>query len=185
MKNRAVAGSACSVSFVLICILGGAPTEIVAQEPFVFGPGVRLRVTAPDCALRGQAATFRALRADTLILESTECPLASVTRLDVSGGQKSHTLLGAGIGLAAGGLGAVVFCEAVEKTGCELVYDDNATLKVALIVGAIGAVAGGLVGHFIKTDRWEEVPLERLRVSLTPQRDGRFAAWVLGDVLAT
>jgi hypothetical protein len=83
--------------------------------------------------------------------------------------------MGAGIGLAAGGLGAVVYCEVVEKGGCELVYDDNATLKAALIVGAIGAVAGGLVGYFIKTDRWEEVPLERLRVSLAPQLDGGFA----------
>ncbi len=76
---------------------------------------------------------------------------------------------------AAGALGAVVYCEVVEKGGCELVYDDNATLKVALIVSAIGAVAGGIVGYFIKTDRWEEIPLERLRVSLAPQRDGGFA----------
>ena len=44
-----------------------------------------------------------------------------------------------------------------------------------VIVGAIGTVAGGLVGYFIKTERWEEVPLERLRVSLAPQRDGGFA----------
>ena len=27
----------------------------------------------------------------------------------------------------------------------------------------------------IKTDRWEEVPLDRLRVSFAPQRDARFA----------
>jgi len=73
------------------------------------------------------------------------------------------------------GVGAVVFCEVVEKGGCELAYDDNATLKAALIVSAIGAVAGGIVGYFIKTDRWEEIPLEGLRVSLAPQPDGGFA----------
>ena len=28
----------------------------------------------------------------------------------------------------------------------------------------------GIAGHFIKTDRWEEVPLERLPVSLALQR---------------
>ena len=171
--KKAVAGSAGSITFVLICIFGGASTEIAAQEPLASGS--RVRVTAPECGLSGQAATFRALRADTLVLETTECPLASVTRLDVSRGQKSHALLGAGIGLAAGALGAVVFCEVVEKGGCELAYDDNATLKAALIVSAIGAVAGGIVGYFIKTDRWEEVPLERLRVSLAPQGDGGFA----------
>ena len=47
MKNRAVKGSERSITFVLICIFGGAPTEIAAQEPLVFEPGVRVRVTAP------------------------------------------------------------------------------------------------------------------------------------------
>ena len=103
MKNRAVKGSGRSIPFIFICIFGGASTEIAAQEPLASGS--RVRVTAPDCALRGEAATFRALRADTLVLETTECPLASVTRLDVSRGQKSHVLLGAGIGFGAGALG--------------------------------------------------------------------------------
>ena len=170
--HRAVKGSGRSILFVLICIFGGASTEIAAQGPLASGS--RVRVTAPECALRGEAATFRAFRADTLVLETTQCPLASVTRLDVSGGQKSHALLGAGIGLAAGALGAVVICEVVEKGGCELA-DDDIRLEAALITGAIVGAAGGLVGYFIKTDRWEEVPLERLRVSFTPQPDGRFA----------
>ena len=62
-------GSGRSITFVLICIFGGAPTEMAAQEPFVFEPGVRVRVTAPDCDLRGQATGFQALRADPLVLE--------------------------------------------------------------------------------------------------------------------
>ena len=174
MESRAVNGSGPSIAFVLIGIFGAAPTESAAQEPLVLEPGVRVRVTALDCGLRGQATEFRALRADTLVLDTTECPLASVTRFDVSQGQKSHTLLGAGIGLAAGALGAVVFCEVVEKGSCEL-FDDDIRLEAALITGAIVGLAGGIVGNFIKTDRWEEVPLERLRVSLAPQRDGWFA----------
>ena len=71
--------------------------------------------------------------------------VASVTRLDVSRGQKSHILLGAGIGFAAGALGAVVFCEVVEKGSCEL-FDDDIRLEAALITGAIGGVVGGFVG---------------------------------------
>jgi hypothetical protein len=31
-----------------------------------------------------------------------------------------------------------------------------------------------MVGGSIKTDRWREVPLDRLRVGFAPQRDGRF-----------
>ena len=56
-------------------------------------------MTALDCGLRGGATGFRALRADTLVLDTTECPLASVTRFDVSRGRKSHARLGAGIGV--------------------------------------------------------------------------------------
>ena len=111
---------------------------------------------------------------DTLILGATECPLASVTRLDVSRGLKSNGGVGAAIGFPAGALLTVAYCKAVDKTGCEL-FDDDLTPFLALVFGALGGVVGGIVGHNIKTDRWEEVPLERLRVSLTPQPDGRFA----------
>ncbi len=172
MKNRAVKGSGRSIPFVLICIFGGASTEIAAQEPLASGS--RVRVTAPGCGLRGQAATFRVLRSDTLVLETTECPLASVTRLDVSRGQKSNTSLGLFIGFATGAFGAVVYCKTLDVSGCKL-FDDDLTPLVALVSAGVGALVGGIVGHNIKTDLWEEVPLERLSVSLTPQRDGRFA----------
>ncbi len=180
--HRTVNGSGYSILFVLICIFVGASTEMAAQESLPVEPGVRVRVTAPECELRGQAATFRALRADTLVLETTECPLASVTRLDVSRGRKSHALLGATIGLAAGALGAVIYCKSADKTEfydkgeCSTFFgNDNLTLAFAVIYGGLGGVAGGLVGYLIKTERWEEIPLERLRVSLAPQRDGGFA----------
>jgi hypothetical protein len=43
------------------------------------------------------------------------------------------------------------------------------------VVGGLGgALIGALIGSASKTDRWQEVPLDRLRVSLGPQRDGRF-----------
>ena len=171
MKKRAVKGSGCSIPFVLICIFGGAPTEITAQEPLPFYPGVRVRVTAPDCGLRGRATEFRALRAETLVLDTTECPLASVTRLDVSRGRKSWVGLGIFIGVPAGALGAVVYCKTLDVSGCKL-FGDDLTGAVAIAFGALGFLAGGIVGHFVKTELWEEVPVERLSVSLAPQRDG-------------
>ena len=170
---RAVKGSGRFIPFVLICIFAGAPTKIASQEPLVFEPGVRLRVTGLDCGLRGRVTEFRALRADTLVLETTQCPLASVTRLDVIRGQP-HAKLGAGIGFAAGFVGAIVYCKTVDVSGCVL-FDDDLTPAVALIFGGLGGLVGGITGYFIKTDRWEQVPLERLRVSLIPQPDGRFA----------
>ena len=67
MKKRTLTGT-----FVFICIFGGAPTEIAAQEPSVLEPGARVRVTAVDCGLRGRATEFRALRAGTLVLDTTD-----------------------------------------------------------------------------------------------------------------
>ena len=177
--HRAVKGSGRSIPFVLICIFGGAPTEMAAQESLPVEPGVRVRVTASECELRGQVATLQALRADTLVLESTECSLASVTHLDVSRGQRSHALLGAGIGFAAGTLGTVIYCsgnrnEFSDEGKCEVLGRDFTLLATGL-VGAAGGIVGVIMGYVIKTDRWEEVPLDQLRVSLAPRRDGGFA----------
>ncbi len=174
VKKRAVLGSGCSILVVFICIFGGAPTEIAGQGRLVLEPGSRVRVTAPGCGLREQVTRYRALRAGTLVLDTTECPLASVTRLDVSRGRTSHTALGAGIGLAAGGVGTIIYCKAVDEYGCQL-FDDDLTPIMALIFGAGGALVGGIAGHHMETDRWEEVPLKRLRVTIGPQLDGGFA----------
>lgn len=175
MKNRAVAGPGRSISLVLICISGGVPTEIVAQEPLSFEPGARVRVTAPGCGLRGGATGLSALRGDTLVLENTECPMATVTRFEVSRGQKSNLMRGAGIGFAAGVVGTLVGC-----LGGSCEFGDNGVYtdlrpEFAIAVGLMGGVVGGIIGYFVKTERWEEVPLDRLRVSLTPQRDGQLA----------
>jgi hypothetical protein len=40
-------------------------------------------------------------------------------------------------------------------------------------IGATGgALLGALFGALIRTDRWEEVPLDQFRVSVMPRRDG-------------
>ena len=41
------------------------------------------------------------------------------------------------------------------------------------VVSVAGAMVGIVVGALIKTERWEEVPFDQLRVSFVPQRDGR------------
>ncbi len=66
--------------------------------------------------------------------------------------------IGAGIGAAAGD------------------PDDDlyplAIFAGAVIGGGSGLLIGSLVGASIKTDRWEAVPLERIRVSLMPAGNG-------------
>jgi hypothetical protein len=45
----------------------------------------------------------------------------------------------------------------------------------ALVFGAVGGFVGGGIGAMSSSERWKEVPLDRLRVSIVPLRDGRFA----------
>ena len=156
-----------SVAIALICFFGGPQTEMAAQEPLQHG--VRVRVTAPDCGLRGQARTYQVLRGDTLVFLTTECPVASVTRLEVSRGRETHVEAGVYLGAPAGALATLAICQLVEPPCGDL------TVTLAFIYGALGGLLGAIVGFAIETDRWEEIPLERLRVSLVPQRDSRFA----------
>jgi hypothetical protein len=122
--------------------------------------------------------TFWAWEGDSLIMESNGNALAlsldSVTTLEVSAGRRSQTGLGMGIGGVAGFLvGAVV-----GETSCAddvIVTSGQCAIAAGLVFGIGGALLGGVVGTATKTDRWVAVPLDRLRVSFAPQRDGRFA----------
>jgi hypothetical protein len=165
---------------MFIAALLSAPfTSVIAQEqPPPLEPGQRVRVSAP--AAFGddwQVATIEALRGDTLVLTIDSLmsllPLGVVTRLEASRGRRSNTVAGA----VSGGvlLGGVVL-------GFGLAFDppigDRPTTgevaKGTAIGAVIGAGLGALIGSGIKKDRWEEVPLDQLRVSVVPQRDGRF-----------
>ncbi len=163
---------------VALAVLALSPfTAGLAQEQALpLEPGTRVRVTAPALGLDKQAATFETVIGDTLVLSvdsTTFFPLASVARLDVYRGRKSHSGRGAMIGALPGAvIGGVV---AHELCTDEWMAADKAA-ECALLGGVIGAGVGmgvgAIVGSLIKTDRWVEVPLDRFRVSIVPQHDG-------------
>ena len=168
------------LTIIPLTVLAVTPfTSVTAQEqPPPVEPGARVRVTAPDLGINRQVATFDALESGVLIVtaDSTmRCPLSDVTRLDVHKGRESHLWFGAGLGFVTGALVGATWgtsggsdCGDLDQLNCQLFG--------AAILAAPGALIGGLVGGFLwKTDRWEEVPLDRLRVSFVPQRNGRFA----------
>ncbi len=169
---------------ILVAVLAFGP---LAGATAQVGPGERVRVTfcTPDLSCAGSSrisvGTLLAWKADSLVVESDgdtlAVPLDMVTGLDVSLGQKSRTLKGAGIGAlvgAAAGLATAAIACAIAGD-C---YDDGLTGLVYAYLGGLGAVAGALTGAIIgstmEVDRWVDVPLDRLRVSFGPQRDGRF-----------
>jgi hypothetical protein len=72
--------------------------------------------------------------------------------------------------------GAMVF-----RLGYELSHPSDLDPGYATILGAsFGAAAGLVIGPIVGAVRggWQEVPLERVRVSFAPQRDGRLALGV-------
>ena len=150
-------------------------TAVAQQQPLSLEPGARVRITAPYLGIKKQAATFQALRGDTLVVmaDSTmRCPLAAVTRLDVYRGRKSHPWRGAAVGAAVGGVGAL----AVTVAACSTEEFDCSNKSYPAAAVGVGILGGGLIGLGIgaltKTDRWEEVPVDQIRVSFVPRRDG-------------
>ncbi len=141
-------------------------------------PGARVRVTAPDLGINKYNGWMRGVVGDTLTVDTLRLPLASVTRFEVHRGRKSTVgrgaLIGAAVGAGSGAvLGAIAFSE-------DCIMDPDPCPAAGALMGAItfglpGLLVGTIVGALTKTDRWEAVPLGRIRVTFTPVRNGRLA----------
>ena len=172
------------LSIIPLAVLAFAPlTRVTAQEPPPVKVGDRVRVTAPGLGVPNRDGILRLLDADSLVMRPEYggpsrlvIPLASLTRFEVHRGGKSHVGAGAGYGALAGaviGVGSAAILCSNATFGCA-----EFTGGVYLVLGGGGAVAGlligSIVGALITTERWEEIPLDRLRLQVAPQRDGRF-----------
>ncbi len=169
----------------LVTVLALAPlTSVTAQEPPPVKVSDRVRVTAADLNIREFEGRLRRLHNDSVVVRPeyggappVVIPLASLTRLEVRR-WKSHAGAGAKYGALTGAAIGVVSAAIVCSSDC-----DGFTVPVYLVLGGGGTIAGlligSIVGALITTERWEEIPLDRLRVSFAPQRDGRFALGLL------
>ncbi len=176
-----------------VAILAVTPfATVTAQQPL--SAGRRVRITAPGLGLARFTSAVTAMSPDTLNLSGLRIPIASITKLEIARGTKSIGIgRGAGIGFLVGALtGAIIGatyespepeCESASQgddpigiaVGCtDVISPEMLVIGGAIVLGAVGAGIGAVIGS-IKSDRWEEVPLDQLRVSFVPQRDGRFA----------
>lgn len=162
-----------TLAAAMLAAIGAA--DLHGQAPLP-EPGTRVRATVRVTGTDRLQGTIVSVGGDTLRMRALAggtiraIPWASVARLDVWRGQRSHLLAGAGIGLLVGaGAGlAITYASCTPDVDC---FSAGITLFGAT---AAGGLSGGLVGALLwKTDRWEEVPLDRLRVTVVPQRDGR------------
>ncbi len=153
-RRRAVA----AVIFVVLACISGASAEIAAQDTLTVAVGERVRVSTESGATH--VGLLGAMTSGALEVQgeggSQRFSVASVTRLDVSRGQKSRVGIGILVGAAAGALGAVIYCsgkknEFSDEGRCVL-FDDDTTPFQALIFGGLGGLVGGITGYFVKTE---------------------------------
>ena len=177
---------------ILVAILAFVPLVSAAAQ---LRPGTRVRVTHPLICLpptycvgprQKSVGTFLAWKADSLVMESNGDTLAVpqdfVTKLEVSTGRgysKAHAIAGMIGGMFVGSLiGIAIAAVTAPEEGCSgvgLKRTEGNCLFYGWTLGFLGGfLVGGVIGSVIPGDRWVDAPLDRLRVSLWPQRDGRF-----------
>ncbi len=172
---------ALKVTALILTLLPAAPVSLLAQQAPPVAPGDRVRVTAPGIQSQRFVGTVIETGADTCLLKVEGRPaplplaLAAVTQLEVSRGQANKGKTGAIIGGAVGaGIGVAVIISSYEEDCSSQLLSDlcefgNAmALLSPLALGVAGAVLGNVIGKSIESERWEEVPLDRLRVGLSP-----------------
>lgn len=188
MKSRMLVRSS-SVFLTGILLATPAPAEDLAPRRPSPGwgaalvAGARVRVTAAvpgrfTGVTVGRLVKFGA--EDLTLIDSEagtvlELPISSVTRLEVSHGRRRHGRLGLLIGAAVGiplGLAAI----SDSAGGCGFTYYAPCTTADKVwSAGLSGALFGGLgvlIGHKVVTERWSDAPVDRLRVTVRPERGG-------------
>lgn len=158
---------ACLVAALFIA----APVGLRAQQEPPVAPGDRVRVTAPSLGVEGLVCILQSARPDGIAVDRGPrwLPLDSVTKLEVSRRKSGRILKTALISSAVGaGLGFAINTVACsDEYACE---DAKSELYLRSVVGgaAVGFLVGAVIGELSTPQRWEAVPLDRIRIGLTP-----------------
>ena len=155
------------VLFTTVLVVGSAAGDDQNQP----APGTLCRVTAPRLNASPLVGTLVVRNERELVLVAPETgkstiPFDAVTKLEWSAGRRSrvgaYAFRGALLGLVVGGIGGATSggdCEG-QQGNCAAIYG---------LMGAVGwGAAGALVGTFVRSYRWREVPVSHAQVSVLP-----------------
>ena len=179
------------ITILMAALALTVPVDLSAQQDGRIAPGDRVRIAAPG--LKGDRLTGSVLRlgSDSVVLaiknraEPLSLPFAGLTQFEVSSGKKSRFGLGLGIGLFAGTItGLAVGAYIGSEMDCGITQfcypPGTVALLGGLAGGAAGALIGGIIGALSVSERWEEVPLDRLHIGPSPvSADGVAASLTL------
>lgn len=152
-------------SHLVVAATGAAlllPTRASAQSLPPVPLDSRVRVVTEAEPAPSEVGWLRAWDGSALLLEREDghdrsIPLSDVARLELSEGTHGHTVTGLLIGFGVGLATSAIFAATTETD-----YDFGYEMLMGTIVFAVPATGvGALVGALIRTERWEEVPLNR------------------------
>lgn len=164
--------------FFTICLVAEAQVSSIEK-------GDKIRVTAPGELTGRSIGILTYVTGDSLYFmhrDSTiNVSLASLSRLEVSTGQKRFAGRGALIGAGSLGLTLGLVMMSTDETcssddeWCMDLFSGSDAFKLGFVAGALmGGLGGAIIGHFIKRDRWEKIELEP--VALITQTNLRIPA---------
>ena len=162
-------------------------TSLAAQEiSNKITPGTRVRVSAPAVAKNRIVGTVVSADSTMIVLQATpsanyqppplKVPWAAMHHLELSQGRKwsgTRMAAGAGIGLLGGALVGAGFGAATASPS-----EEGAQAIQAFVGGIIGAGSGFVLGTVIgaqRRERWQMVPLTKVRIGILLYRSDREA----------
>jgi hypothetical protein len=133
----------------------------------------RVKISAPKYFDGERKFRVSAIAVDTLVLERyhkgniqyDRIPWSDVTGCRLHDGMKRNTFRGAFIGAACGCGLAVVMLLLDKNPPTDF---GNLVLRIPVIGGLSGALAGGAMGFSTFSDRWVDVPKESVQFGIVP-----------------
>lgn len=156
---------------VVACSLTAIPAAAQRLPPLQ--PGTRIRyAVAPDNEIT--IARLLTQHADSLWVRveptgpNSTLATSSLTRLEVSRGERDHLRAGVGLGFLAGAVIGAASALAEPASSVHVVVADVISVTTndnrsrdavigAVALGTVGAIVGGFIGAHYRTDRWQVV----------------------------
>ncbi len=161
---------------IATCIALLVPASGFSAEEETLVRGARVRLTSASSSGARLQGTVESVDDTTLTIinddhQMVKVSRAQLTKVEMAWGRKGRArnglLIGGLVGLAAGVLVAATPDALCTKFDCAPLTTGE---KVGLALGATavyGAMGAG-IGALVKTDRWVEVPPDKIRVSVAP-----------------
>ncbi len=153
--------------FVIVIGPGSAPTQASGGVPLQNGDRIRIKTLGSTSATTGTLVTADDA-ALTLALEGRDrtrktFARSEIAKLEVARGKKRNVIWDV---LGGGVVGMAVDLVGTKEGG------NPCDFGACVILPAMGAGAGALVGLAIKTERWEKLPAEKVRLAVLPTQHG-------------